>query len=353
MHAPDPIIQLAQGHIAILIGRNWPAIVELLDESEEVTVSAKILISERTPEDGNHADVDHRVKTTISFSKKVSDSTESALEDPSNAPLTCPHGKTLDEVCQECADEAKAGNVFVPTPEHTNAADEERIGLGLTRDQYRDYLASPDRGIVATIHHPETGDSAAEVREAKAVIDHAAQPIGTSVGAKLDAAAIQQKAPQFVLDLAQDESEANRTELTRAWKKSAKNAGWSAPQISALNDILKATDTVQAMIKTLRPFVIADSPAPAQEPWPTVDVTHGDGSADQYTVPPLYADLPDGFPLEKVLHTFVVAARDAEWPKEAIAAVGNEAERQARVIGDEPEATETATQYLRNFCVSK
>lgn len=31
----------------------------------------------------------------------------------------------------------------------------------------------------------------------------------------------------------------------------------------------------------------------------------------------------------------------------------NKAERQARVIGDEPEATEQATAYLRNFCVSK
>lgn len=303
------IIKLTQGHIAILIGRNWDAINELLSENEEVALSAKIVITERTPEAGEHSDVDHRVKTTISFSKKVSDSTESALEDPSNAPLRCPHDRTLDEYCPECST-----GVFVPQPE----------------------VVDPER-------FPETGDTARETREAKAVIEHAAQPIGTSVGAKLDQAAVKTKAPQFVLDLAKDDWTV--VSLMKKVRIASKAAGWDATQISALADILKKTTGVNGMVETLRPFVIAEEP----DTHIIVQVT----PTEEARLPLIDLDLPTGIPLNQITTAFRDIAAGHEWSDEAINAVVNEAERQARVIGDEPEATEQATKYLRSFCVSK
>lgn len=199
------IIQLAQGHLSILIGRNWEAISELLSESEEVTVSAKIVITERTPEAGEHSDVDHRVKTTISFSKKVSDSTESALEDPSNAPLTCPHGKTLDAYCDECS-----GGVFSgKEPEPVN----------------------PER-------FPETGDSARDVQEAAAVIQDAAQPIGTSIADKLAQAAQGVDLAPVVIDF----PEGFTGDKYRAlWRKAAKKQGWPFACIDLIDDIAETT----------------------------------------------------------------------------------------------------------------
>lgn len=324
MHAPEPIITLAQGHIAILIGRNWPAIVELLDESEEVTVSAKIVITERTPEAGEHSDVDHRVKTTISFSKKVSDSTESALEDPSANPLKCPHGKMLDEFCQECANEAKAGNVFAPQPRNVPV-----VGDG------SDVC---DHGVSLLERCAEC-----DGRKAERGI-----PIGTPVGAALDAAAVKTKAPQFALDLVRAAAGTwTSAELIKQFREAAKKAGWTPPQISALADVLKKADTVAAMIETLRPFVIAEEPTSAE----MIEIpTHGNMSI---RVPRLAIELPDGFPLASTVGVFRSAAQNAQWPLDAIGIAVSEAERQARVIGDEPEATETAVRYLRNFCVSK
>lgn len=194
---------------------------------------------------------------------------------------------------------------------------------------------------------PETGDSAKEVREAKAVIEHAAQPIGTPVGAALDQAAVNTKAAQFSLDLTKDDWTV--VSLMKAVRIATKAAGWTEAQKSTLNDALKKASGVNAMVDFLRPLVISED-APAQ--FGTVFI--GD-QGDNIQVPLLDCALsaPARFPLEKIIHEFRSAAFGSSWPGDAIDAVVGDAERQARVIGDEPEATEAATRYLRSFCVSK
>lgn len=244
-HTAAEVITLANGHIAILLGRNWPAIEELLSESEEVAVNAKIVITERTPEAGEHSDVDHRVKTTISFSKKVSDSTESALEDPSNAPLTCPHGKTLAEFCQQCADEGEANldRVFVPpldqdsrnVPVTGDGSDVCQHDVSLLERCAQCDTLKIERGIpVNPGRFPEAGDNAAETREAREVIEHAAQPIGTSIAAKLAVAAQGVTLVPVVIDF----PEGFTGDKYRAlWRKAAKKQGWNAACIDLIGEL--------------------------------------------------------------------------------------------------------------------
>lgn len=168
-------------------------------------------------------------------------------------------------------------------------------------------------------------------------------PVGeTSVGDALDAAAAKTKAPLFWLDL--DATYPAPNNLTGEFKKTAKKAGWTLPQISALMDILKSADGIPAMIETLRPYVIAKEDHYTQ-------VADPDGGSIQ--VARADVALPDGFPLEKIVGIFRKAAKAAEWPDTAIDVAVNEAERQARVIGDEPEATEAGANYLRSFTVPK
>lgn len=86
-HTAAEIIDAAQQHINTLVARQWPEINEILENEEEITISAKIVVTARTAEVGEHPDKDNRVKTTISFAKKFSDSTESALDDPDQGEL--------------------------------------------------------------------------------------------------------------------------------------------------------------------------------------------------------------------------------------------------------------------------
>lgn len=82
IHPAKAVCDAATNHLETLIRRHWDELGDLLEDAEEVTVSAKIVITSRDPEIGEHPDKDNRVKTTISFSKKVSDSMDSALNDP-------------------------------------------------------------------------------------------------------------------------------------------------------------------------------------------------------------------------------------------------------------------------------
>lgn len=157
----------------------------------------------------------------------------------------------------------------------------------------------------------------------------------TNVGDAMDKAAAGTKAPQVHIDKFESD-EWSQKALTDAFKKAAKKAKWTAPQISVIADRLAECADVSAMRDTLRPFVIVPE---------TVEVAG-------VNLPRVDAELPDGFPLEKVTGIFRKGASKAEWPEAATDEVVNEAERQARVIGDEPEATEAATRYLRNFCVT-
>lgn len=231
----------------------------------------------------------------------------------------CAHGIAVCDECEECTDEAMRFN-------------------GLDENEPVD----PER-------FPETGDSAAEVRKAREVIADAAQPIGTPVGAALDQAAVQTKAPQFSIKRLTDPDFGwTVVTLMKAVRLATKAAGWTEAQRSTLNDALKKASGVNAMVDFLRPFVIAEDAR-------TLTVDPDLVQAGNFEVIRLDCALsdPTQFPLEKITQEFRIAAVRAEWPADAINAVVNEAERQARVIGDEPEATQQATKYLRSFCVSK
>lgn len=81
------------------------------------------------------------------------------------------------------------------------------------------------------------------------------EPGTTSVGDVMDNAASKLDAPQIVLDLTKEDWE--HVALNRAFKKAAKIAQWTAPQISLMQDRLRECSTVEAMIETLRPHVMA------------------------------------------------------------------------------------------------
>lgn len=206
---------------------------------------------------------------------------------------------------------------------------------------------------------PETGDSAAEVREAKRIVLEAGENIGTPMGAALDQAAAATTPPPFKLDIVSngpDGKEWTVVSLMKAVRMATKSAGWTEAQRSTLNDALKKASGVNAMLGILRPFVIAEEPQATEGDDPghfTAFVTTPDGTCHE--VPLLEFDCSDfaNFPLEKLTGMFRFNAVHQQWPADAINAVVNEAERQARVIGDEPEATQQATKYLRSFCVSK
>lgn len=66
-HTAEEIITAAQEHIATLVSRKWPEVSRILEKDGEIAIGAKFAISSG------------EVKTTLSFSEKFSDSTETAL----------------------------------------------------------------------------------------------------------------------------------------------------------------------------------------------------------------------------------------------------------------------------------
>ena len=81
------IVQKVGEELALLLGRNWPEIEEMLREEQEINIAAKINITDRKAQPGEVASKDSRIKTTISFSKKFSDSCEVPIPDPSQSEL--------------------------------------------------------------------------------------------------------------------------------------------------------------------------------------------------------------------------------------------------------------------------
>lgn len=87
-HTAEEIITAAQNHIATLVSRKWPEIVRILEKEGEIAISAKIAVTAREATPGEHADKDNRVKTTVSFAEKFSDSTETALGESDQTELS-------------------------------------------------------------------------------------------------------------------------------------------------------------------------------------------------------------------------------------------------------------------------
>ena len=73
--------------LALLLGRNWSDIEDMIRDKQEITINAKIDISDRKAQPGEVASKDSRIKTTISFSKKFSDSCEVPIPDPNQTEM--------------------------------------------------------------------------------------------------------------------------------------------------------------------------------------------------------------------------------------------------------------------------
>lgn len=76
----------------------------------------------------------------------------------------------------------------------------------------------------------------------------------TNVGDALDNAASLTDAPQIDLYMAEID---DHVKLTKAFRKAAKEAGWTEPQIGALITQLRAVDTVGRMKEVLTPHIVA------------------------------------------------------------------------------------------------
>ena len=103
----EEIIEALREHVGVLVGRKWPEISRILDKDGEISISAKISVTKREPELGEHADKDDRVKTTISFAEKFTDSTESALEDPAQPELPLEERESAEDVEEQEEPEAQ------------------------------------------------------------------------------------------------------------------------------------------------------------------------------------------------------------------------------------------------------
>ena len=81
------IVQKVGEELALLLGRNWSDIEDMLRDKQEISISAKIDISDRKAQPGEQASKDNRIRVSISFAKKFSDSMESAIPDPAQRDL--------------------------------------------------------------------------------------------------------------------------------------------------------------------------------------------------------------------------------------------------------------------------
>lgn len=131
-----------------------------------------------------------------------------------------------------------------------------------------------------------TGAPAADISAAKTLRKRVPKapgtsPVGaTSVGNVIDKAAAKTDAPLFLLDLTRTDWESGP--LYTAFKKAAKAVGWTTIQISLLKDRLMENSTIEAMLDTLRPFTIGNTPIeediPEEEP--TEEDIRGDDTPD-------------------------------------------------------------------------
>jgi len=73
--------------VKTLMARNWPQIKPIFVEDQGVKLSFKVDITNRESEPGEHADADKRVRVTIAFGVRHSDSIDAALPDPTQPEL--------------------------------------------------------------------------------------------------------------------------------------------------------------------------------------------------------------------------------------------------------------------------
>lgn len=81
------IVDKSREQVGQLIGRRLPDINRILGKEGEIKLSFGTTVTNRDAEPGAQADKDQRIKTTIAFAEKFTDSMESALDDPTQPDL--------------------------------------------------------------------------------------------------------------------------------------------------------------------------------------------------------------------------------------------------------------------------
>lgn len=105
------------------------------------------------------------------------------------------------------------------------------------------------REIIDPERFPETGDSAKEIAEARAIVIDAGENIGTSIAEKL-AEAAQGAAPNPVVIDFGPKDDGNK--CLAKWRKAARNQGWPEPCIDLIDGIAKDAGTgKQAVLSVL------------------------------------------------------------------------------------------------------
>lgn len=81
------IIEKTCDELRLLLSRNWGNIGRILGAEQEITISSKLVITDRKATPGEQADKDNRIKVSISFAEKYSDNVEAPLPDPAQTEM--------------------------------------------------------------------------------------------------------------------------------------------------------------------------------------------------------------------------------------------------------------------------
>lgn len=193
MQPSDILAKIIEG-VTTTFNRNWAGVREILEEDEEITVPFKITITNRDTEPGQQADKSQRVRVTMGYAKRHTDSVEYSLSDPDQGELPL-NGPAHD-----------------PQPFIDQFGDEVPEGVN---------VSSPGAEEAGT----------------------------TSVGDVLDAAASVNEAPKVDIDL--DEPGWTPGGLLTKFRVQAKAAGWKKPQTSVIVDLIKSAGTDLDAIKAI------------------------------------------------------------------------------------------------------
>ena len=80
--AARDIVAITSEHVYTLVGRKWPEISRILEADEEITLTFKVQITKKgDAEPGEHADKANRLKTSLSFSERYTDTEDAELPD--------------------------------------------------------------------------------------------------------------------------------------------------------------------------------------------------------------------------------------------------------------------------------
>ena len=190
------IITKTQQGVETLIGRKWAEISMNLEEDEEIKLGISVKITNRTTAPGEHSDASNRIKIDLSFSKRITDTIETQLEDGSQPELS---------------------------------------------------LSGPAHVPITIRMDDETG----EVLEVHSDPEHATVNVGEAIH---QAAAQNENRRIHIPDF--ERSDWSSQALIKAFRKAAKTSGWSAAEIDTIETQLKACDGVTAMQDTLRSHVL-------------------------------------------------------------------------------------------------